>query len=104
MSENILIKRSIDYESLKNSDENVVANLSPTFIGSNDEEELATHEMFREGSYPDVFRTVAIAPADANWWQKLSSYIGPGVLIAVGYMDPGNWSTDMAAGSIYNYQ
>ena len=37
------------------------------------------------------------------WWRTLASFIGPGVMIAVGYMDPGNWSTDIAGGSAYGY-
>jgi len=36
-------------------------------------------------------------------WRRLLSFVGPGFLIAVGYMDPGNWATDLAAGSRYGY-
>jgi len=39
----------------------------------------------------------------ANVWRKLLAFAGPGFLISVGYMDPGNWATDLAAGSSYNY-
>jgi manganese transport protein len=34
----------------------------------------------------------------------MKSYIGPGALVAVGYMDPGNWSTDIAGGSMFGYK
>ncbi len=40
----------------------------------------------------------------ASRWRKLLSFGGPGLLVAVGYMDPGNWATDLAAGSRYGYQ
>ncbi len=38
-----------------------------------------------------------------SWWAKMRTYIGPGALVAVGYMDPGNWSTAIAGGSAYGY-
>jgi manganese transport protein len=37
------------------------------------------------------------------WWRRLFGFVGPGYLIAVGYMDPGNWATDLAGGSAYGY-
>jgi manganese transport protein len=37
-------------------------------------------------------------------WKRLAAFIGPGYLVAVGYMDPGNWATDLAAGSAFGYQ
>ena len=36
-------------------------------------------------------------------WRKLFAFIGPAFLVSVGYMDPGNWATDLAAGSKYGY-
>ncbi len=47
-------------------------------------------------------RSIAI-PENAPFWKKLFAFSGPGFLIAVGYMDPGNWATDLAAGSQFNY-
>ncbi|WP_432259382.1 Nramp family divalent metal transporter [Cupriavidus sp. TMH.W2] len=38
-----------------------------------------------------------------RWWQRLPAFLGPGYLVAVGYMDPGNWATDLAGGSAYGY-
>jgi manganese transport protein len=38
-----------------------------------------------------------------GFWRKLLAFAGPGYLVAVGYMDPGNWATDLAGGSKYNY-
>jgi len=47
-------------------------------------------------------RSVRI-PSEQSFWKKLFAFSGPGFLIAVGYMDPGNWATDLAAGSQFNY-
>ncbi|HET6942140.1 MAG TPA: Nramp family divalent metal transporter, partial [Sphingomicrobium sp.] len=38
-----------------------------------------------------------------NFWRKLAAFAGPGYLVAVGYMDPGNWATDIAGGSAFGY-
>lgn len=53
-------------------------------------------------SLPESFRTVSI-PAGAPWWKKMLAFAGPGYLVAVGYMDPGNWATDLAGGSRFGY-
>ena len=53
-------------------------------------------------SLPEVHRTLSI-PANAGVWRKLLAFAGPGFLVAVGYMDPGNWATDLAAGARFNY-
>lgn len=42
-------------------------------------------------------------PAGASFWRKLIAFTGPGYVVAVGYMDPGNWATDLAGGSRYGY-
>jgi len=53
-------------------------------------------------SLPEVFRTVPV-PHDARFWRKMGAFAGPGYLVAVGYMDPGNWATDLAGGSAFGY-
>src|SRR3954454_19075070 len=53
-------------------------------------------------SLPEVHRSLAV-PHTASFWRKMIAFAGPGFLGAVGYMDPGNWATDLAAGSKYNY-
>src|SRR5256714_5076754 len=53
-------------------------------------------------SLPEVHRTIPIA-RDAGFWRKLLAFSGPGYLVAVGYMDPGNWATDLAGGSRFGY-
>ncbi|WP_442678891.1 Nramp family divalent metal transporter [Sphingomonas sp. ASY06-1R] len=42
-------------------------------------------------------------PRHGSFWRKLAAFAGPGWLVAVGYMDPGNWATDLAGGSQYGY-
>jgi manganese transport protein len=56
-------------------------------------------------SLPEVYRSVRV-PKGRGWWgviRKLLAFSGPGYLVAVGYMDPGNWATDLAGGSAFNY-
>ena len=42
-------------------------------------------------------------PLTGGFWRKMLAFAGPGYLVAVGYMDPGNWATDLAGGSKYGY-
>ena len=53
-------------------------------------------------SLPEVFRSVPV-PAGASFWKKIAAFAGPGFLVSVGYMDPGNWATDLAGGAKYGY-
>jgi manganese transport protein len=53
-------------------------------------------------SLPEVHGSIAI-PSSAGFWRKLLAFAGPGYLVAVGYMDPGNWATDLAGGARYGY-
>lgn len=50
----------------------------------------------------DVFRSIAVRP-DASAWRKFLAFLGPGYLVAVGYMDPGNWATSLAGGAQFGY-
>src|ERR1700716_1743567 len=53
-------------------------------------------------SLPEVHGSVAI-PHGAGFWRKMFAFAAPGYLVAVGYMDPGNWATDLAGGARYGY-
>jgi manganese transport protein len=53
-------------------------------------------------SLPEVHGSIPI-PTGAGFWRKLLAFAGPGYLVAVGYMDPGNWATDLAGGARYGY-
>lgn len=52
-------------------------------------------------SLAEVYRTVPVT--GKSWWRKVLAFAGPGYLVAVGYMDPGNWATDLAGGSQFGY-
>jgi manganese transport protein len=54
-------------------------------------------------SLPEVYRTVKV-PETGGFWRKLMAYAGPGYLVSVGYMDPGNWATDLAGGAKFGYK
>ena len=53
-------------------------------------------------SLREVHRSIEV-PVGASFWRKLWAFSGPGFLVAVGYMDPGNWATDIAGGSRFAY-
>jgi len=53
-------------------------------------------------SLAEVHRSIAV-PKNLGFWRKLLAFSGPGYLVAVGYMDPGNWATDLAGGSAFGY-
>jgi manganese transport protein len=55
-----------------------------------------------EPSLSDVFASVRM-PRRGTFWRKLLAFFGPGYLVAVGYMDPGNWATSLAGGSKFGY-
>jgi manganese transport protein len=55
-----------------------------------------------EPSLLDVFRSIAVSP-NATPWRKFLAFFGPGYLVAVGYMDPGNWATSLAGGAQFGY-
>lgn len=53
-------------------------------------------------SLPEVHRSIRV-PNSKSFWRKMLAYGGPGYLVSVGYMDPGNWATDIAGGSKFGY-
>ena len=53
-------------------------------------------------SLPEVFSSIRV-PANVGFWRKLLAFAGPGLMVAVGYMDPGNWATDLAGGARFGY-
>lgn len=52
-------------------------------------------------SLAEAYRTIPVP--GTSWWRKLLAYAGPGYLVAVGYMDPGNWATDIGGGAKFGY-
>lgn len=53
-------------------------------------------------SLPEAFSSINI-PEGPGFWRKLFAFAGPGLMVAVGYMDPGNWATDIAGGAQFGY-
>jgi manganese transport protein len=53
-------------------------------------------------SLPEVHRSIVV-PGKGSFWRKMMAFTGPGFLVAVGYMDPGNWATDLAGGAQFGY-
>ncbi|MFE5317543.1 Nramp family divalent metal transporter [Paenibacillus sp. NPDC056579] len=56
----------------------------------------------KQTTLPEVYRSLKI-PKTGSWIKKFLAFAGPGYLVAVGYMDPGNWATDIAGGSMFGY-
>ena len=56
----------------------------------------------QQPSLPESNSSVPV-PKNGSFWRKLFAFSGPGYLVAVGYMDPGNWATDLAGGSQFGY-
>ena len=56
----------------------------------------------KDPSLSDVFRSVRVSEHSTRW-RRLTAFFGPGYLVAVGYMDPGNWATSIAGGSKFGY-
>ncbi|MGI8813420.1 MAG: Nramp family divalent metal transporter [Pyrinomonadaceae bacterium] len=63
---------------------------------------MGWHRNSVQPSLPEVHSSMPV-PKGVSFWRKLFAFSGPGYLIAVGYMDPGNWATDLAGGSRFNY-
>ena len=53
-------------------------------------------------SLPEVFASIAV-PKHGTGWRKFFAFVGPGLMVSVGYMDPGNWATDIEGGSRFGY-
>ncbi|MCB1033785.1 MAG: Nramp family divalent metal transporter, partial [Acidobacteria bacterium] len=53
-------------------------------------------------SLPEVHGSVPVG-SHRGWWRRFFAFAGPGFLVSVGYMDPGNWATDLAGGARYGY-
>ncbi len=63
---------------------------------------LAWKRQVAEVSLPEVHRSIFV-PGNVSFWRKMLAFAGPGFLVAVGYMDPGNWATDLAGGAQFGY-
>ena len=57
----------------------------------------------RQRGQPSLREVWGSIPVSGTGWRRLLAFLGPGYLVAVGYMDPGNWATDLAGGSRFGY-
>src|ERR1700692_4638582 len=57
----------------------------------------------RHRSLEGLHSTISVPPGSAHSWRHYLAFSGPAMLISVGYMDPGNWSTDLSAGAGFKY-
>jgi len=64
--------------------------------------DVVTRTVLTEPSLPEVHSSVRVSRSPL-YWRRLLAFVGPGFLISVGYMDPGNWATDIAGGSRFGY-
>src|SRR6266853_1402330 len=53
-------------------------------------------------SLPELHASIPI-PNSMGFWKKILAFVGPGLMVSVGYMDPGNWATDLAGGAQFGY-
>ncbi|HZG01371.1 MAG TPA: Nramp family divalent metal transporter [Chitinophagales bacterium] len=65
---------------------------------------MAKSELQSENRSLDDVHSSVDTNKQKGWWRRLFAFLGPAYLVSVGYMDPGNWATDIAAGSGYGYQ
>src|SRR6184192_3582402 len=54
-------------------------------------------------SLEDLHGTVSVPHSSASFWKQYRAFAGPALLVSVGYMDPGNWATDLQGGALYKY-
>lgn len=54
-------------------------------------------------SLPEVFASIKLPAAGTPWFKRFLAFIGPGYMVSVGYMDPGNWATDLQGGAQFGY-
>ena len=54
-------------------------------------------------SLDGVHGSVEVPPYQAGFWQQWRAFVGPAILVSVGYMDPGNWGTDLQGGAQFKY-
>jgi manganese transport protein len=65
---------------------------------------LSTNGEAGTRSLEGLHSTVPVPPITAGFWRQYRAFVGPAFLISVGYMDPGNWGTDLQAGASYRYE
>src|SRR3972149_9994662 len=79
--------------------------MNPEFNTEGKQPSAETGGWRREGSTPSMPEVHSSIPVSINagFWRRLWAFTGPGLMVAVGYMDPGNWATDLAGGARVGY-
>lgn len=72
-------------------------------VRSSGEDPQAVRGRSKGASLENVHASVAVPGSSAGFWRNWRAFVGPAILVSVGYMDPGNWATDLAAGAKYKY-
>jgi manganese transport protein len=91
------------------SDENVASNSTAggpgAAVGSSPTDDRGSdRHSGHTRSLGELHSSVALPPNKAGFWRQYRAFVGPALLVSVGYMDPGNWSTDLDAGARYKYE
>lgn len=76
------------------------------FHGATSKEAAASTNLPSDGNHPSLeglHSTVAVPGEQAGFWRRARAFVGPALLVSVGYMDPGNWGTDLQAGAQFKY-
>ena len=76
---------------------------TPPPVAPGPEPEAGWRHARRSNSLSEVYASIRVPGADASFWRKLMAFWGPGLMVAVGYMDPGNWATDIKGGANFGY-
>src|SRR5260221_7391104 len=66
-------------------------------------EALPAEGWLRQRGQPSLREVWGSIPVSGTGWRRLLAFLGPGYLVSVGYMDPGNWATSLAGGSKFGY-
>jgi hypothetical protein len=80
----------------------MICNKEPPMLQREPFNESAWRRERGDPSLSDVYRSIKVAAAGTPW-RRAAAFVGPGYLVAVGYMDPGNWATSLAGGSKFGY-
>lgn len=64
---------------------------------------FSRHDDAERPSLPEVFSSVRVPEGSTTWLKRFLAFVGPGYMVSVGYMDPGNWATDLQGGAQYGY-
>jgi manganese transport protein len=78
-------------------------NSSPTSEGVDLPVSSTPDPLYGHRSLEGMHSSVAVPPHEAGFWEQWRAFVGPAILVSVGYMDPGNWGTDLQAGAQFKY-